>query len=34
MGMKPEPVYLKKGDTMELTIQGLGQQRQTVDEDA
>ncbi len=34
MGMKPAPVYLKKGDTMELTIQGLGQQRQTVDEDA
>jgi 2-keto-4-pentenoate hydratase/2-oxohepta-3-ene-1,7-dioic acid hydratase in catechol pathway len=34
MGMKPTPVYLKKGDTMELTIQGLGQQRQTVDEDA
>jgi 2-keto-4-pentenoate hydratase/2-oxohepta-3-ene-1,7-dioic acid hydratase in catechol pathway len=34
MGIKPEPVYLKKGDVMELTIQGLGQQRQTVDEDA
>ncbi len=34
MGMKPTPVYLKKGDVMELTIQGLGQQRQTVVEDA
>jgi 2-keto-4-pentenoate hydratase/2-oxohepta-3-ene-1,7-dioic acid hydratase in catechol pathway len=34
MGIKPEPVYLKKGDVMELTIEGLGQQRQTVDQDA
>ncbi|MEP2640894.1 fumarylacetoacetate hydrolase family protein [Roseobacter sp.] len=34
MGIKPEPVYLKKGDVMELTIEGLGQQRQTVTEDA
>ena len=34
MGMKPTPIYLKKGDVMELTIQGLGQQRQTVVEDA
>ena len=34
MGMKPEPVYLKKGDVMELWIEGLGQQRQTVSEDA
>ncbi|MCL4105193.1 UNVERIFIED_CONTAM: hypothetical protein GTU68_018900 [Idotea baltica] len=34
MGMKPTPVYLKKGDVMELTIEGLGQQRQTVTEDA
>lgn len=34
MGMKPEPVYLKKGDVMELTIQGLGTQRQSVVEDA
>ncbi|MCL4162080.1 UNVERIFIED_CONTAM: hypothetical protein GTU68_027325 [Idotea baltica] len=33
MGMKPDPVYLKKGDVMELTIQGLGQQRQMVGED-
>ena len=29
MGMKP-PVYLKAGDTMELKIEGLGVQRQTV----
>ncbi|MEL6521689.1 MAG: fumarylacetoacetate hydrolase family protein [Pseudomonadota bacterium] len=33
MGMKPEPVYLKKGDVMEVYIQGLGQQKQTVTED-
>ncbi|MEM8729591.1 MAG: fumarylacetoacetate hydrolase family protein [Pseudomonadota bacterium] len=30
MGMKPEPVYLKPGDVMELGIEGLGQQRQDV----
>ncbi|WP_299031582.1 fumarylacetoacetate hydrolase family protein [uncultured Sulfitobacter sp.] len=34
LGMKPEPVFLKKGDVMELTIQGLGHQRQKVDQDA
>ena len=34
MGMKPEPIYLKVGDVMELTIQGLGQQRQEVGQDA
>jgi 2-keto-4-pentenoate hydratase/2-oxohepta-3-ene-1,7-dioic acid hydratase in catechol pathway len=34
MGMKPEPVYLKSGDVMELTIEGLGQQRQEVGQDA
>ena len=34
MGMKPEPVYLKAGDVMELEIEGLGKQRQTVTEDA
>lgn len=34
MGMKPEPVYLKKGDVMEVEIEGLGRQRQTVTEDA
>ena len=28
MGIKPEPVYLKDGDVMELSIQGLGVQRQ------
>ncbi len=30
MGIKPEPVYLKGGDVMELAIDGLGQQRQVV----
>ena len=30
MGMKPQPVYLKDGDVMELSIQGLGVQRQNV----
>jgi len=30
LGMKPEPVYLKAGDTMNLGIQRLGEQRQTV----
>jgi 2-keto-4-pentenoate hydratase/2-oxohepta-3-ene-1,7-dioic acid hydratase in catechol pathway len=34
MGMKPEPVYLKPGDVMELEISGLGKQRQTVRQDA
>ncbi len=34
MGIKPEPVYLKEGDVMELGIQGLGQQRQDVVRDA
>lgn len=34
MGMKPTPVYLKKGDVMELRVQGLGLQRQTVTEDS
>ena len=33
MGMKP-PVYLKKGDVMSLSIEGLGEQTQDVDEDA
>lgn len=33
MGIKPEPVFLKEGDVMELSIEGLGQQRQTVDRD-
>jgi 2-keto-4-pentenoate hydratase/2-oxohepta-3-ene-1,7-dioic acid hydratase in catechol pathway len=30
MGMKPEPVYLKPGDTMRLGIAGLGEQQQHV----
>ena len=30
MGMKPNPVYLKKGDVMTLGIEGLGDQQQTV----
>lgn len=34
MGIKPDPVYLKAGDVMELSIQGLGTQRQRVGEDA
>lgn len=34
MGMKPEPVYLKEGDVMELRIDGLGEQRQKVVRDA
>ncbi len=33
MGMKP-PAYLKTGDVMELEIEGLGRQRQTVGMDA
>lgn len=30
LGIKPEPVFLKAGDVMELTIAGLGSQRQEV----
>ena len=30
MGMKPNPVYLKPGDTMRVGIQGLGEQQQSV----
>jgi len=30
MGAKPNPVYLKAGDTMKLGIAGLGEQQQTV----
>jgi 2-keto-4-pentenoate hydratase/2-oxohepta-3-ene-1,7-dioic acid hydratase in catechol pathway len=30
MGHKPNPVYLKPGDTMRVGIQGLGEQQQTV----
>ena len=32
MGQKPEPIYLKPGDVMELEIAGLGRQRQVVGE--
>ncbi len=31
MGMKPEPVYLKPGDVMELEVAGLGIQKQTAE---
>ncbi len=34
LGMKPEPVFLKVGDVMELEIEGLGRQRQEVRQDA
>ncbi len=34
MGIKPTPVYLKVGDVMELSIEGLGLQRQVVGQDA
>jgi 2-keto-4-pentenoate hydratase/2-oxohepta-3-ene-1,7-dioic acid hydratase in catechol pathway len=34
MGMKPNPVYLKKGDRMDVWIEGLGQQTQIVTQDA
>jgi len=30
MGIKPEPIYLKAGDVMEVAIEGLGLQRQTI----
>ncbi len=33
MGIKPEPVFLKEGDVMELEIEGLGRQRQTLGAD-
>lgn len=34
MGIKPDPVFLKRGDVMELGITGLGRQRQEVGMDA
>jgi 2-keto-4-pentenoate hydratase/2-oxohepta-3-ene-1,7-dioic acid hydratase in catechol pathway len=34
LGIKPEPIFLKNGDVMDLTIQGLGHQRQKVGQDA
>jgi 2-keto-4-pentenoate hydratase/2-oxohepta-3-ene-1,7-dioic acid hydratase in catechol pathway len=30
MGKKPEPIYLKAGQTMHLGIEGLGEQTQKV----
>jgi 2-keto-4-pentenoate hydratase/2-oxohepta-3-ene-1,7-dioic acid hydratase in catechol pathway len=30
LGIKPTPVFLKPGDVMTLTIQGLGEQKQKV----
>ncbi len=30
MGQKPQPIFLRPGDTMRLGIQGLGEQQQTV----
>ncbi len=34
LGMKPEPVYLKEGDVMDVGIEGLGTQRQVVKAEA
>ncbi|EBA03136.1 2-hydroxyhepta-2,4-diene-1,7-dioate isomerase [Rhodobacterales bacterium HTCC2150] len=34
LGIKPTPIFLRKGDVMELAIDGLGSQRQNVTEDA
>ena len=33
MGIKPDPIYLRNGDVMELRITGLGEQRQRVGQD-
>ena len=33
MGIKPEPIYLKEGDVMDVWIEGLGQQTQPVGQD-
>jgi 2,4-diketo-3-deoxy-L-fuconate hydrolase len=30
LGQKPDPIYLKPGDVVELGIDGLGRQRQSV----
>jgi 2-keto-4-pentenoate hydratase/2-oxohepta-3-ene-1,7-dioic acid hydratase in catechol pathway len=30
LGIKPTPIFLKPGDVMTLTIQGLGEQKQKV----
>ena len=32
-GKKPNPIFLKQGDVMELQISGLGQQRQVISQD-
>lgn len=34
LGMKPEPVFVKVGDVMELGVEGLGTQRQMVKQDS
>lgn len=34
MGIKPEPIYLKDGDRLELSIAGLGTQQQSVEADS
>ena len=34
LGMKPKPIFLKVGDVMDLKIEGLGHQKQKVDQDA
>ena len=34
LGIKPTPVFLEKGDVMDLKIEGLGHQQQKVDQDA
>ena len=34
MGIKPEPIYLKEGDVMEVWVEGLGEQRQMVGRDS
>ena len=33
LGIKPEPIFLKAGDTMDLSVEGLGEQRQIVKAD-
>lgn len=34
LGMKPEPVFVKVGDVMQLGVEGLGSQRQNVKQDS
>ena len=33
LGMKPDPVFLKPGDSMTLAIEGLGRQTQVLEAD-